>query len=265
MKNKVAIVTGGSMGYEAGGPTIGGASAIQLAKDGFDVIVVDLLDMGAKTVEIIESNGGKAKFIKADVTDTDEIKKIIRIAKQEFGGLNCLVNCVAKYWGGMFKNIVDISEEDWTKLIDIDLNSYFKMAKYSIPLMLGSGGGTIVNVSSCAAFNVGLNDAPYAVAKAAINALTRTIAVDFAPKIRANAVCPGFVRIANSENNRTPEQLKEWYQSIAKEYPMRRVCEVEEIANAVSFLAGDKSSYINGQSIIIDGGRLISSFRNFEV
>lgn len=265
MKNKVAIVTGGSMGYKVGGPTIGGACAIQLAKDGFDVIVVDLCEMGDKTVEIIENNGGTAKFIKANVTDTDEIKKIVQTAEQEFGGLHSLVNCVAKYWSGMFKNIAEITEEDWQKLLNTNLNSYFKMAKYSIPLILKSGGGTIVNISSCAAFNIGLNDAPYAVSKAAINALTRTIAVDFAPKIRANAVCPGFVRIANSENNRTPEQLKEWYKSIAKEYPMRRVCEVEEIANVVSFLASDKSSYINGQSIVVDGGRLISSRRNFEV
>ena len=93
--------------------------------------------------------------------------------------------------------------------------------------------------------------------------MTRSIAIDFAPKIRANTVCPGFVRIENSENNRTTEQLKLWYESIAKQYPMKRVCEVEEIANVVSFLSSEKSSYINGQSIRVDGGYGIADSHEF--
>lgn len=98
---------------------------------------------------------------------------------------------------------------------------------------------------------------------AAIEALTRTIAVDFAPKIRANVILPGFVKIANSENNRTSEELKKWYEIIAKQYPMKRICEVDEIVNIVSFLAGEQSSYINGQSNVVGGGKTVPDTHEF--
>lgn len=261
--NKIAIVTGGAMGYKTGGSSIGGAISIRLAKDGFKVVVVDLSEMGNKTVELIKNAGGEGIFIKADVTVTEEVQKIMKITKETFGGLCCLVNCVARYGPGMSKNIVDITEEEWEKTLNINLNGYFKMAKYSIPLMLESGGGTIINISSIAAFNALPNFSVYSVSKAAINALTRTIAVDFAPNIRANAICPGFVKIANSENNRTPEELGKWYADIAKQYPMKRVCEVDEIAGVASFLAGVDSSYVNGQTIVVDGGKMVSDTHDF--
>jgi len=129
--------------------------------------------------------------------------------------------------------------------------------------MLRSGGGTIVNISSGASFASLPNFSVYSASKGAIDAMTRSIAVDYAPQIRANTVCPGFVRIENSENNRTLQELKDWYISIAKRYPMKRVCEVEEIANVVSFLSSDKSSYINGQSIRVDGGYGIADSHDF--
>jgi NAD(P)-dependent dehydrogenase (short-subunit alcohol dehydrogenase family) len=126
-----------------------------------------------------------------------------------------------------------------------------------------SGGGTIVNVSSNAAFQVLKNFSVYPVTKAAINSLTRTIALDFAPKIRCNAICPGFVRIANSEGNRTTEEVEKWIVNIAKTYPMKKVCSVEEIANVALFLASEDSSYINGTCITVDGGRSISDTHEF--
>lgn len=260
---KVAIVTGGAMGYKSGGSSIGGAISIRLAKDGFKVIVVDSGEMGKKTVELIRNTGGEGIFIKADVTVTEDVQKIIKTTKETYRGLNCLVNCVARYGSGMSKNIVDITEEEWEKTLNVNLNGYFKMAKYSIPLILDSGGGTIINISSLAAFNALPNFSVYSVSKAAINALTRTIAVDFAPKIRANVICPGFVKIANSENNRTPEELDKWYADISKQYPMKRVCEVDEIAGVASFLANTDSSYVNGQTIIVDGGKMAADTHEF--
>jgi len=262
-QNKVAIVTGGAMGYKSGGASIGGAISIQLAKDGYSVVVVDLEEMGNRTVEIIKKNNGNALFIKADVTKTEDVKKIVDTAEKQFGGIHALVNCVAKYGSGMAKSVVDIEEKDWNKVIDVNLNGYFKMCKYTIPVMKKGGTGAIVNISSVAAFTVLPNFSIYSVTKAAICALTRTMAVDYAPIIRANAVCPGFVKIANSENNRTVEQLTAWYKDISKQYPMKRVCEVEEIANVVSFLASDKASYINGQSIIVDGGKMVADTHDF--
>src|SRR3989338_9018455 len=260
---KVAIVTGGAMGYKAGGDSIGCAISIRLAKDGHKVVVVDLGDMGQRTVDIIKESGGEAVFIRADATKTDEVQKIIHETKKLYGGLTCLVNCVARYSAGMAKNVAEISEEEWNDTLEVNLNGYFKICKYSIPLMLESGGGTIINISSVGSLSALPDFSVYSVSKAAIDALTRTMAVDFAPKIRSNSVIPGFVKIANSENNRTPEQLEAWYKDIAKQYPMRRVCEVDEIASVVSFLASDQSSYINGQSIVVDGGKTIADTHEF--
>lgn len=159
--------------------------------------------------------------------------------------------------------MVDIPEEDWNHIIDVNLTGYFRCAKYAIPLILESGGGTIVNISSVAAFRVTENFCVYPVTKAAINALTRVLAVDFSPQIRTNAICAGFVRIANSEGDRTPEEVEEWVGKIAQGYPLKRVCTVGEIANVALFLASEKSSYINGACIVVDGGRFVADTHEF--
>ncbi|MBU1108500.1 MAG: SDR family oxidoreductase [Candidatus Riflebacteria bacterium] len=264
MKNKIALVTGAALGFKNGGPSIGSAIAFKLADEGASVVVVDILEnMGRKTAEIIREKGGKALFVKADAGNTEEVKQAVEFTKKEFGGLHCLINCAASYEGHIAKNVVEISEDDWQHTIDVNLNGYFRFAKYAIPLILESGGGTIVNISSCAAFKVLMNFSAYPVTKAAINALTRTLAVDFAPHIRSNAICPGFVRIANSEGERSPEELEQWIKGIARSYPMRRVCSVGEIANVALFLASDESSYINGECLAVDGGRMISDTHEF--
>ena len=214
--------------------------------------------MGQRTVDRIRERGGEGLFVKTDVSKTDEVKRVIEITRREFGQLHCLVNCAASYEGDIARNVVEISEKDWHHTIDVNLNGYFRFAKYAIPLMLQSGGGTIVNISSGAAFRVLKNFCVYSVTKVAINGLTRTLAIDFAPQIRTNAICPGFVRIANSENDRSPEQVEQWIAGIAKTYPLKRVCTVEEIANVALFLACDDSSYINGECITVDGGRFVS-------
>lgn len=264
MQNKVALVTGAALGYKKGGPSIGSAIALKIASEGAKVAVVDILEeMGEKTANKIRENGGTSLFIRTDVSRTDEVKRAIEMTRQKFGALHCLVNCAASYEGDIAKNVVEISEDDWHRTIDVNLNGYFRFAKYGIPLILQSGGGTVVNISSCAAFKVLKDFSVYPVTKAAINALTRTLAIDFAPHIRANAICPGFVRIANSENDRSPEEVEQWIEGIAKTYPLKRVCSVDEIAKAALFLASDDSSYMNGECIIVDGGRLVSDTHEF--
>ena len=264
MQNKVALVTGAALGFKAGGPSIGSAIAFKLASEGAKVVVVDILqEMGQRTADKIVESGGAALFVRADVSKTEEVKRAVGITRQEFGALHCLVNCAASYERDIARNVVEISEDDWHRTIDVNLNGYFRFAKYAIPLMLESGGGTIVNISSGAAFKVLKNFSVYPVTKAAINALTRTLAIDFAPRIRANAICPGFVRIANSEGDRSPEEVEAWLGRIAKGYPLKRVCTVEEIASVALFLASDDSSYINGQCITVDGGRFVSDVHEF--
>jgi len=259
LENKVALVSGAALGYKSGGPSIGSAIAFKFASEGAKVVVVDILEeMGQRTVDKIRENGGEGLFVRTDVSKTEEVKRTIEITKRKFGKLHCLVNCAASYEGNIFRNVVEIPEEAWNHIIDVNLNGYFKFAKYAIPLILESGGGIIVNISSGAAFKVLKNFCVYPVTKAAINALTRTLAIDFAPQIRCNAICPGFVRIANSEGDRTPDEIERWTADIANKYPLKRVCSVEEIASVALFLASDESSYINGQCVIVDGGRLIS-------
>ena len=264
MENKIALVTGAALGHKNGGPSIGSAVAFKFASEGAKVVVVDILEeMGQRTVDKIRENGGEGLFVRTDVSKANEVKRAIELTKQKFGKLHCLVNCAASYEGDIFRNVVEIPEEDWNHIIDVNLNGYFRFAKYSIPLILESGGGTIVNISSGAAFKVLKNFCVYPVTKAAINSLTRTIAIDFAPQIRCNAICPGFVRIANSEGDRTPDEVEQWIADIAKTYPLKRVCLVEEIANVALFLASDNSSYINGQCIMVDGGRFVSDTHEF--
>lgn len=264
MENKVALVTGAALGYKSGGHSIGSAIAFKFASEGAKVVVVDILEeMWQRAVDKIKEDGGESLFVRTDVSRTDEVRRAIEITKEKFGKLHCLVNCAASYEGDIFRNVVEIREEDWNHIIDVNLNGYFRFAKYAIPLILESGGGAIVNISSGAAFKVLKNFCVYPVTKAAINSLTRTIAIDFAPQIRCNAICPGFVRIANSEGDRTPDEVAKWIADIAKKYPLKRVCSVEEIANVALFLASDDSSYINGQCIIVDGGRFIHDTHEF--
>jgi NAD(P)-dependent dehydrogenase (short-subunit alcohol dehydrogenase family) len=264
LKNKIILITGAALGYKDGGPSIGSSIAFKFAEEGAIIVVVDILEeMGRKTANLINESGGKAIFIQCDVSNTDDVKKVVSIIQKEFQALHCLVNCAASYEGDIHHNIVDTPEEDWKKIIDVNLNGYFRFAKYAIPLILESGGGSIINISSGAAFKVTKNFSVYPVTKAAINALTRTLALDFAPAIRTNAVCPGFVQIANSEGNRSPEAIEKWINGIADKYPLKRVCLVDEIADVVVFLASEKASYINGQCISVDGGYSIADSHDF--
>ncbi|MBU1694456.1 MAG: SDR family oxidoreductase [Verrucomicrobia bacterium] len=264
MENKVALVTGAALGYQAGGPSIGGAIAFRLAAEGAKVVVVDVEEpMGRRTADTIRERGGTALFVQTDVAKTAEVVQAVESTRREFGALHYLVNCAATYEGDIARNVVDISESDWQHTIEVNLNGYFRFAKYAIPLMLQSGGGAIVNISSGAAFRVIPDFSVYSVTKAAINALTRTLAIDFSPHIRANAVCPGFVRIANSEGERTPEQVEQWIGRVARGYPLQRVCTVDEIASVALFLLSDEASYINGQCLVVDGGRSIANAHEF--
>lgn len=264
LEGKVALVTGGAVGYKDGGDSIGSAIAFKLASEGAKVVIIDLLDKASEqTAERIRKDGGDSIYVHCDVSSGEEVSQAITKTKEKYGRLDVLVNCAARYDGNIFKNVVETPEEDWKAVIDVNLNGYFRFAKYGIPLMLENDGGSIVNISSMAAFAVVPNFAVYAVTKAAINGLTRVLAVDHAPKIRANAICPGFVKIANSENKRTPEELKAWYDGIAKGYPAKRVCTVDEIANIALFLASPDSSYVNGSCIEADGGRSIADAHDF--
>jgi len=256
LKDKVIMVTGAALGYKNGGPSIGSSIAFLLAKEGAKVAVIDINgEMGKRTTEKINEDGGEAIFIKCDVSKTSEVKNVIEKIKRKWGKLNCLVNCAASYEGDIWKNVVEVSEEDWDRTMDVNLGGYYRCAKYTIPLIKKSGGGSIVNISSISGVRGEKNSSVYCTSKSAIINLTKCMALDFAPEIRTNCICPGFVRIANSENNRTTEEIKEWIDGIARGYPMKRVARVDDIAKLTLFLLNDDSSFINGEAIVIDGGK----------
>lgn len=255
LKDKVVLITGGALGYKRDGPSIGSAIALLFASEGANVVVVDILDKpGQSTVQRIQELGGDAIFAHADVSDTKAVQNTIDEVEKHYGALHSIVNCAASYSGDIFQNVVGTPEEDWLRTFDINFHGYYRVLKYGIPLMQRSGGGTIVNIASMAAFFVNPSFAVYPCTKAAILALTKSIAVDFAPAIRSNAICPGFVAIANSENDRTLEEVQEWHTGIAERYPLKRVCSVDEIAKVALFLASADSSYVNGAVINVDGG-----------
>jgi NAD(P)-dependent dehydrogenase (short-subunit alcohol dehydrogenase family) len=213
--------------------------------------------MGERTVEKIKKEDGEAIFIRCDVSESSEVREAVAQIKAEYGELHYLVNCAATYEGDISKNVSEIPEEDWDRTINVNLGGYFRCAKYAIPLIKKSGGGSIVNISSVSGFRGQKNNTVYCTSKAAIIGLTQCMALDFAPEIRTNCVCPGFVRIENSEGRRTPEEVEEWVKGIAAGYPMKRVATTEDIANLVLFLLSDESSFINGESIVIDGGKSV--------
>ncbi|HNT30721.1 MAG TPA: SDR family oxidoreductase [bacterium] len=258
LASKVAVITGAALGYKAGGPSIGSAIAFLFAKQGAQVVVLDInKEMGQRTADRITASGGDALFIHTDVSSSEQIQQAVKKIHDHYGQLQCLVNCAATYQGDIFHTVVDTPEEDWLTVFDVNLHGYYRMAKYCIPLMNASGGGSIINISSIAARQVVPGFAVYHVTKAAINGLTRVLAVDHAPLIRTNAICPGFVKIANSEKDRNPEELDQWYANIMKSYPAKRLCTVDDVAETALFLATDASSYINGQCLTLDSGRCI--------
>jgi NAD(P)-dependent dehydrogenase (short-subunit alcohol dehydrogenase family) len=262
--NKVAIITGAALGYREGGPSIGSSIAFKFAGEGAEIVAVDINEeMVKRTVDEIVSSGGRAVYIKADAGNSGEVQNVIKKAMAEFNGIHCLVNCAADFSGHIFDSVAGTPEEDWIHTFNINLHGYFRFAKYAIPHILKSGGGTIINISSMDAFEVIPDFAVYSVTKAAINGLTRVLAVDHSPKIRTNAICPGFVKIANSENDRSPDELDEWYAGILKSYPSDRLCSPEDIADIACFLASDESAYINGECIHADSGRSISDMHVF--
>lgn len=258
LEGKVALVTGAAVGA-GDGPSIGSAIAFRFASEGARIVVVDLNEtMGRRTAERIAEAGGEAFFVKADVTDSKEVQAAIRQVDDRFGRLHCLVNCVASYEGDIFRGAADTPEEDWLHAFEVNLHGYYRFAKQAVPLILRSGGGTIINMSSMAAFSVTSNSAAYSVTKAAVNSLTRTLAIDCAPNIRTNAICPGVVRVANAESGRSPEEVKKWLDGIAERNPLKRVCTVDEIASVALFLASDESSFVNGECLQVDGGRVMA-------
>jgi len=257
LNGKVALITGAGSGF-------GKAMALRFAKEDAKIVVADLAsDQGEKTVNIIRESSGEAISIQADVAQAEDVKRMVKAAVATFGKLDILCNNAGICGEG---KLIEITEEQWQKTIAIDLTGVWLGMKYGIPEMLKTGGGAVVNTASIAGFSV-LSGVPvdYNVAKAGVIMLTKTAAVEFAPNIRVNCICPGHCLTEMTEQwmtTATPETVAE----INAMSPLGRMGTAEEVAQAALFLACDEtSSYITGESLVVDGGHTAVSRGEIEL
>ncbi|MGI9412731.1 MAG: SDR family NAD(P)-dependent oxidoreductase [Hyphomicrobiales bacterium] len=255
LKDKVAIVTGaGSIGPGWGN---GKATAVLYAREGAKVVTADINEEAARdTARIIADEGGEASVFEANVADAAQVSALIDHAIETFGRINVLHNNVGLVEVG---GPVEITEENWDRLIDTNVKSVFLACKYALPHMVAQNSGAIVNVSSIAALRyVGYPSVSYNASKGAINQLTQNVAVQYAGKgIRANCILPGLMDTPMIHAFVTGGYDGDDEAMVAERNalcPMGRMGDAWDVAKASVFLASDDASYITGHMLVVDGG-----------
>ena len=250
LKEMTAVVTGGASG-------MGESMCYALAKEGATIIVVDRnLDGASAVVSNVVNEGGKAICIKADVQSTEELGAMANKAMDTFGKINILINNAG---ARVIKGFLEHTKEDWDMMLGINLSGPFYCSQAVVPKMIDSGGGSIINVCSIASYMGRPNRCAYVAAKSGLLGLTRTMAIDLAPKnIRVNGISPGM--IASPFNQRFSEG-EETGSAWANDNLVGRWGNPDDINGAVVFLASDESSFITGSDIKVEGGWLAARAR----
>lgn len=241
LKGRVAIVTGGSRG-------IGAAIATEMAKNGVNIVINynSRKELAEEMVAKIKEYGVDAIAVQADVSVLQDAANLVKAASDHFGRIDILVNNAGITRDRTFKKL---SEEDWRKVIDVNLNSVYNTTSNALPYILESDGGRIINISSIIGQAGGFGQTNYSAAKAGMIGYTKSLALELAKSgVTVNAICPGF--IATEMVAAMPENVLE---GIIAKVPQRRLGKPEEIARGVVFLCKD-GEYITGQQLNINGG-----------
>lgn len=252
LSGKVAVVTGGGSG-------MGRAIGLAFARQGAKVVVADInLEAARETVALLESAGGDAIAVKVDVTRKAETLDMAKAALRRFGRIDVLVNNAGSR---CLKSFLDHTEEDWHRMIDINLTGHFFCAQAVVPSMLKGGKGKIINLASIAAHTGRPDRVAYCAAKAGVMGLTRALAMDLRGKnICVTAISPGSIATPMNHAAATSTEV-EW----GKETVVGRWGTAEDVAHAAVFLASDESDYITGSEIAVEGGWLIGRARDGEI
>jgi NAD(P)-dependent dehydrogenase (short-subunit alcohol dehydrogenase family) len=244
-----ALITGAASG-------VGRATALLFARQGAAVSVVDIDQTGGQAVaQAIMDDGGQAVFLRCDVAVAVDCRRAVQQTVDRLGGLDILFNNA-----GMIRRatVLDTTEEEWDRVMAVNVKSIFLLSRYAIPVMAQAGGGVIVNTASGWGLVGGRNAVSYCASKAAVVNMTRAMALDHGEQnIRVNSVCPGdtdtpMLHSEAQQLGQSPEQ----FLAQAADRPLMRVGRPEDIAQAVLYLASDASSFVTGSTLVVDGGGL---------
>ena len=250
MDGRTAIVTGGASG-------IGRATAKLMAAGGANVVIADVDETsGSETVRLIEEKGGRATFIKTDVSDSSQVNDMVQAAVETYGGLDILLANAGVEGPG--KLVIDTTDEDWEGVMDVNLTGVFRSCRAAIPEIAKRGGGAFAFTTSGDGIKPTSDRyASYCASKAGLISLTKTLAIECAPlRIRVNAVAPGETNTAMGGEAMVggdPRLIEQLERGIL----LKRIAEPAEIAQVVLFLVSEASSYITGEVILADGGGML--------
>lgn len=243
LKDKVALITGAGRG-------IGRETALLFAQEGAKVAVCDVIDEGQQVADEINSKGGEAIFVKADVTDREQVRRMVEAVKERFGRIDILINNA-----GVLRDaqLLKLSEEDWDLVINVNLKGVFNVTQAVAPLMIAQGRGKIVNVASVVALYGNFGQTNYVASKAGVIGLTKVWARELGRKgINVNVVAPGVIQTEMTAG--VPEKVLEM---MRERTPLGRLGTPRDVANAYLFLASDEADYINGAVLSVDGGLVV--------
>lgn len=245
-EDKTVIITGAASG-------IGAATALLFAGKGAKVVVSDQNPAGEEVANEINRKGGEAIFTLCDVSKADQVESMVAACVSRFGRLDIAFNNAGTE--GKQERIHEGQEENWDKVINVNLKGVWLCMKHEVPRMLANGGGTIVNCSSVAGKIAMPQIGPYVASKHGVIGLTKTAALEYARQnIRVNAVCPGVIETPMID--RYCQGKKETYDQLKATEPVGRFGRPEEVANAVLWLCSENSTFVTGDAINVDGGWL---------